>query len=157
MRQAVTFVVILGVFLAVDFHSVLAAAAEPTFHDVGLAKVDITPDYNIRLSGFAGRLTESVGVRDHIFARAMAIRASNGGEPVVLVTVDSIGVPLHVRNEVAQRLLAKKKIANERFASVCHAQPFDAGVSESVAHAVRCAGAARAAEADRALHERVDR
>ncbi|MEX0643253.1 MAG: neutral/alkaline non-lysosomal ceramidase N-terminal domain-containing protein [Pirellulales bacterium] len=92
------------------------AAPEPTDYEVGLAKVDITPDYNIRLSGFAARKTESVGVRAHIFARAMAIRANGGGESVVLVTVDSIGIPMYMRDEVARRLLAKKKLANERFA-----------------------------------------
>lgn len=96
----------------------IAAEAEPTHYEVGFARVDITPDYLIRLSGFASRKTESVGVRARIFARAMAIRAISGGEPVVLVTVDSIGIPLYMRDEVAHRLLAKKKLANERFA-VC--------------------------------------
>ena len=44
------------------------AESGPVSHEVGLAKVDITPDYNIRLSGFASRQTESVGVRERIFA-----------------------------------------------------------------------------------------
>lgn len=92
------------------------ANAEPTSHEVGLAKVDITPDFNLRLSGFAARATESVGVREPIFARAMAIRASSGGEPVVLIAVDSIGVPMFVRDEVAHRLQNKKHLANERIA-----------------------------------------
>jgi putative membrane-bound dehydrogenase-like protein len=109
---------------------IFAAEPEPAPYDVGLAKVDITPSYPIRLSGFAARLTESVGVRQHIFARAMAIRPP-GGEPVVLVTVDSIGVPMAVRDDVARRLHAKKKLANERFAvsaTHSHTTPMLAGV-----------------------------
>ena len=43
-------------------------------YQVGLAKVDITPEGPIRLSGFYVRQTESIGVREHIYARAMAIR-----------------------------------------------------------------------------------
>lgn len=92
------------------------ANAEPTSHEVGLAKVDVTPDFNLRLSGFAARAKESIGVRERIFARAMAIRVASGGEPVVLVAVDSIGVPMLVRDEVANRLKNKKHVANERFA-----------------------------------------
>ena len=114
----VKLVAVLAAFVAFDCSRVAAAAAsvQPANYEAGLAKVDITPDYNIRLSGFASRLTESVGVREHIFARAMAISTNSGRLPVVLVAVDSIGVPRYVREEVAQRLLAKRNIANERFA-----------------------------------------
>ncbi len=116
MRFAVTIAAALGALGAIQCPYVRAATVEATYHDVGLAKVDITPDYNIRLSGFASRQTESIGVRERIFARAMAIRVGGGGEPAVLVTVDSIGVPMYVRDEVAHRLLAKRKLPNERFA-----------------------------------------
>ena len=85
-------------------------------YEVGLARVDVTPQTPIRLSGFGNRLNESVGVRTPIHARAMAIRAAAGGEPVVLVTVDSLCIPAYIRDEVAQRLKAKKQLPNERFA-----------------------------------------
>ncbi len=97
---------------------IAAATPEPTDYEVGLAKVDITPETPIRLSGFASRLTESVGVREQIFARAMAVRTAAGGEPAVLVTVDSLCIPAYVRDEVAHRLKAKKNLPNERLA-VC--------------------------------------
>ena len=91
-----------------------AVAPASTGYEVGLAKVDITPEYPIRLSGFSSRQTESEGVRQRIYARAMAVRTA--GESAVLVTVDSIGIPLALRDEVAQRLQSKRKIANERLA-----------------------------------------
>jgi putative membrane-bound dehydrogenase-like protein len=110
-----------------------AAAAKPNaeIYNVGLAKVDITPNGPIRLSGFYSRQTESIGVREHIYARAMAIRDSSGGPPAVLITVDSIGVPMAVRDEVSHRLQTKKQIPNERVA-ICathsHTTPMLGGV-----------------------------
>lgn len=93
-----------------------AAESWTTDYEVGLARVDVTPDTPIRLSGFGSRLTESTGVRAPIYARAMAIQTEAGGEPVVLITVDSLCIPAYLRDEVAQRLKTKKNIANERLA-----------------------------------------
>jgi hypothetical protein len=107
-----------------------AVAKNPLDYRVGIAKVDITPEGPIRLSGFYHRQTESVGVREHIYARAMAIRNADG-KPVVLITVDSIGIPAAIRNEVSQRLATKKKLPNERLA-ICathsHTTPMISGV-----------------------------
>src|SRR6476661_5282338 len=82
----------------------LAYAAERT---AGVAAVDITPDAPIRLSGFAVRTKESEGVRQHLWAKALAI-GDGGAQSVsaVLITVDNLGVPDHVTREVAKRLQA---------------------------------------------------
>ena len=107
-----------------------AAGAYPSDYNVGLAKVDITPEGPIRLSGFYHRQTESIGVRERIHARAMAIRNPDGN-PAVLITVDSIGIPAAMRNQVAQRLASKKNLPNERLA-ICathsHTTPMLSGV-----------------------------
>ena len=59
-------------------------------YNVGVASVDITPDYPIRLNGFGNRREESAGVSERIFARALAI--SQGSQPpLVLVTLDQPG------------------------------------------------------------------
>ena len=50
----------------------MTAAAEG--YRVGVAKVDITPDYPIRLNGFGSRRAESEGVTQRIWAKALAIR-----------------------------------------------------------------------------------
>src|SRR5262245_26028697 len=84
-----------AIALAIVLATIGHAAPEPTPYEVGLARVDVTPDTPIRLSGFASRLTESTGVREHIFARAMAIRPAHGGEPAVIVTVDSLCIPAY--------------------------------------------------------------
>lgn len=86
----------------------------PSSYEVGLAKVDVTPAHPIRLSGFSSRKEPSDGVRQPIFARAMAIRAA--GEPAVLVTVDSIGIPSALRQEVARRFQAERNLDGARLA-----------------------------------------
>ena len=92
-------------------------AARETFYPVGAAQVDITPDYPIWLNGYAARQSESEGIDQHIFAQALAI----GGDKkslTILLTVDNVGVPTSVRDEVAARLAKKTGLRNERF-SLC--------------------------------------
>ena len=91
-------------------------AADPRWF-AGAAKVDITPDYPVRLSGYGSRKTEFEGVEQHIFAKALALRAGDGPFAIV-ITVDNCAVPGHVRDEVARRLKAKSGVADERIA-VC--------------------------------------
>ena len=75
-------------------------------YEVGVAKKDITPDYPVRLSGFAFRKTESEGVSQQVWTRALAI-GSDDQSPVVIVTLDNLGVRLAQVNEVAKRLADK--------------------------------------------------
>jgi hypothetical protein len=51
-----------------------AQKIEAEIYQVGVAQVDITPDYPIRLSGFGFRRTESEGVTQRIWAKALAIQ-----------------------------------------------------------------------------------
>src|SRR6266404_3705426 len=69
-----------------------AVCAEPAAmtYSTGVAKMDITPAYPVRLSGFGFRRTESEGVTQRIWARALVI---DDGEPAVLLTVDNLGLP----------------------------------------------------------------
>ena len=90
-------------------------AAQDSLYAVGAAQVDITPDYPIWLNGYAARQRESEGIDQHIFAQALAI----GGDKrslAVLITVDNVGVPAHVREAVAARLAKKTALRTERFA-----------------------------------------
>jgi putative membrane-bound dehydrogenase-like protein len=85
----------------------------PTTYAVGVAKVDITPSYPVRLSGFGFRRTESEGVTQRIWAKALAI---DDGEPAVLLTIDICGISAdHVR-DLAARLHKKNKLKPERLA-----------------------------------------
>jgi putative membrane-bound dehydrogenase-like protein len=84
---------------------------------VGAARVDITPAYPIRLTGYAVRKTESEGAEQRLWAKAMAIGSEADG-PAILITVDNCGVSALIIDKVADRLRAKKGIPRERIA-VC--------------------------------------
>jgi len=94
---------------------------------IGVARVDITPDYPVRLTGYASRTTESDGVAQRLWAKALAIGDDSGDGPAVLMMVENCGVPGTLTAEVAARLKAKTRLAPERLA-VCsthtHAGPW---------------------------------
>ena len=112
----------------------VAMANEPCDWAVGVAKVDITPDYPIRLNGFGGRRTESEGVTQRIWAKAMAI-GTDDQHPLVLITVDSLGVRLPMVEEVAARLKEKAGIDRDRVAvtfSHSHTTPKVNGATDTI-------------------------
>ncbi len=90
-----------------------AIAADPPYK-VGAAKADITPEHPIRLNGFGFRRAESEGVYDKIHARALAI--DDGKAPCVLMTVDALGIPADIYDELARRLEKKAGLKKERLA-----------------------------------------
>ncbi len=106
-------------------------AAEPI--PVGVARVDITPGYPIRLTGYAARKSESDGVLQKLWVKAIALGA--GKDATVLITVDNCGVCANVTQEVAGRLLRKAGLARERFAvasSHTHAAPCIVGFAPNI-------------------------
>src|SRR5690606_26581163 len=84
-------------------------------YSVGVAKVDVTPDYPVRLNGFGFRREESEGVGQRIWAKAMAI-SSGDGPPHVIVTLDNLGVREPMVDEVVRRLKEKTGLTRERLA-----------------------------------------
>jgi putative membrane-bound dehydrogenase-like protein len=109
-----------------------APAATPDAYAVGVAQVDITPAYPVRLSGFGFRRTESDGVTQRIWAKALAL---DDGEPAVLLTVDNLGIPTYMVQEVAQRLHKKARLRPERLAVTAthtHTAPMLKGVAPTL-------------------------
>lgn len=86
---------------------------ESAMCSVGVGKVDITPDYPIRLTGYASRQKESEGVVQRLYARALAF-GSDAEKPAVLITVENCGIPATIRDQVATRLRKKKHIDPDR-------------------------------------------
>jgi hypothetical protein len=108
----------------------LARADEPAAL-VGLARVDITPDYPVRLTGYANRKTEYEGVDQRLFAKALAI-GSDQDSPAILITVDNLGVPASMTAEVAARLEKKCGLKPERLA-ICSSHTHSAPALKVVA------------------------
>ncbi|MDZ4290282.1 MAG: neutral/alkaline non-lysosomal ceramidase N-terminal domain-containing protein, partial [Prosthecobacter sp.] len=116
-----------SLFCGPDFLRAAESGNDP--RDIGVAKVDITPEYAIRLSGYGNRREESEGVALRIWAKALAFGA-DAGEPAVLITIDNCGIPDAMRAEVASRLSAKAGIKPDRLAlcfSHTHCGPCLAG------------------------------
>ncbi len=113
---------------------VTAQDAAPDIYDVGVARVDVTPRYPIRLNGFGGRREESEGVGLPIWAKAIAI--SQGDEPpVVLVTLDSLGVRMPMVDSVAAALQERFGLPRENLALTfthSHCTPKVNGASDTI-------------------------
>ena len=109
------------------------AAGEAAFQ-VGVARIDVTPDYPIRLTGYAARKTESEGVEQRLWAKALAIGSDADG-PAILIAVDNCGVSALVIDEVAARLKSKIGLPRERIA-VCsshtHSGPWVVGFAANI-------------------------
>jgi hypothetical protein len=108
--------------------------ADEATYSVGLAKIDITPNYPIRLNGFGFRRTESEGVTQPIWAKALAI-GTDEQKPLILITIDSLGIRLPMIEEVAKRLKSKAGIERDRFVVMfthCHTTPKLKGASDTV-------------------------
>src|SRR5262245_35143460 len=95
--------------LATDPASVRPDAPEVL---VGAARVDVTPQFPIRLCGYAARDSEATSAAQPLFARALAI--GGDGELALIVAGDHAAVPAWITDEVARRL-AKRGLAPERF------------------------------------------
>ena len=98
------------------FHSSQAAQTDDSVPIlVGAAKVDITPDFPIRLTGYESRKDEATRAETRLFARALAI-GSDEQKPAVLITLELIGVGAETSTFVADALNAKHGIDRERLA-----------------------------------------
>lgn len=86
---------------------------------IGTARIDITPDYPIRMAGYASRKTESEGIAGRLWAKALAIGGDEGEGPAVLVIVDNCQLPTFALPGVAARLKAKAGVEPERFMVCC--------------------------------------
>lgn len=108
--------------------------AEPPLLSIGVARVDITPDYPVRLHGYGNRRTNNEGVAQHLFAKALALGTDRQGASL-LFTVDNLAVPGTVTDEVAARLKKRAKIDRAQIAlcsSHTHAAPMLTGVAPNI-------------------------
>jgi hypothetical protein len=97
---------------------------------IGAAKIDLTPELPIRLSGYQGRPAEATRAVTPLSARAIAIGA-DADQPAIIIAAEIIGVSDAIRAQVVQALAASHRIAPERVA-ICtthiHSGPALAGV-----------------------------
>lgn len=84
--------------------------------DVGVSRIDITPAVPMRLAGYGARKkTPSEGVMHRLEAKALAFGTDAQGASV-FITVDLLGIPGHITENLAQRLSEKAGIEPANFA-----------------------------------------
>ena len=107
------------------FLFLLTAALPAADWKAGLARIDITPEGPIWLSGYAARTHPSDGVRQKIWAKALALEDNQRGR-VVIVTVDLIAVTRWITDSVAARMEKDYRLERPRLlinASHTHTGP----------------------------------
>ncbi|MGE3822442.1 MAG: neutral/alkaline non-lysosomal ceramidase N-terminal domain-containing protein, partial [Isosphaeraceae bacterium] len=113
-----------------------ARGAEPSgpLVAVGVARIDVTPTFPVRLSGYLGRTSESNRVDQRLWVKALAIGGDDRAA-VVLVSVDNLGVGEAVVEEVAGRLHKAVGLERARFvvaSSHTHSAPCLTGVAPNI-------------------------
>src|SRR5438552_6361157 len=68
---------------------------------IGVAKVDVTPEYPIRLQGYL-RGMPSEGVEQKLWAKALAL-GKDSDHPALLITLDNCGIAEGTYKELVQR------------------------------------------------------
>jgi hypothetical protein len=76
---------------------------------VGVAKVNITPDTAIWMSGYASRNKPSEGVLQDIWAKALVIEENNKNR-IIIITADLIGLSHSISQEIIQRIISKYRL-----------------------------------------------
>jgi neutral ceramidase len=93
----------------------LICCVPPMVHGAGIqagvARVEITPREPVWMSGYASRNHPSTGVRQALWAKALALD-SGEHRPMVIVATDLVGLPAEVADEVAAR--AQRQFGIER-------------------------------------------
>jgi Neutral/alkaline non-lysosomal ceramidase, N-terminal len=85
----------------------------------GIAKINITPDFPVKMAGYGGRKGMSSGVHDSLYVRAVVFE--NNGKRLVLVSSDLCGYKTSVYNEVRKSIHDELNIEqDELFLSVTH-------------------------------------
>ncbi len=79
----------------------------------GFARVEITPEEPVRLSGYASREQPFDGIEQRLWARAMAVRNPDGTLHV-LIGADTIGIPGELGAQIARRISAEQGVSRER-------------------------------------------
>jgi hypothetical protein len=92
-------------------------AAEPTWQ-AGFAKVAITPDQPMWMSGYAARTAPAEGKETDLWAKAAVLRDARGNK-LVLVTLDLVGIDRDLSQTVCKLIQDKHRVPREAIILSC--------------------------------------
>ena len=81
---------------------IASLAAEKQWH-AGVARVNISPELPIWLSGYGGRNKPAATKHDDLWAKALVIE-DGAGHRAVVVTIDVVGIPRELSQDVCNRV-----------------------------------------------------
>lgn len=126
MNMLCAVISLVAVSLPVKFSFAQLSSNDRLMIAAGIASVDITPRFPIRMAGYAARLsTEADSILQPISAKALAL-GSDEQHPSVMITVDLVGIPWRITKNVVDYLSKEKGIDPAQiaiFASHTHGGP----------------------------------
>ena len=111
-------------------------ATPPLSIDVGIARINVTPKYPIRLNGYENRTLESTGIKQPLWVKALVI-GNDQQKPVLLLTIDACAIPASLVESVASDLNQEFGLPRERFVicySHSHSTPVLTGTAPFLFH-----------------------
>jgi neutral ceramidase len=84
----------------------------------GAAKINITPDHNMWMAGYAARTKPAEGKMTDLWAKALVLEDATG-KRVVLVTLDLVGIERGLSAPLAEKLAKKYQLDRSQIALNC--------------------------------------
>ena len=88
------------------FLSLSESAAANERIEIGVSRIDITPTYPVRLTGYGNRINVFDGIEQKLWAKALVLH-QKGKPPMVRVTLDLVGFPGFFTDALYARLVQK--------------------------------------------------
>jgi neutral ceramidase len=118
MDNRIAFHAILGLLLALC--QLVPAVSDDRLWKAGVARVNISPELPIWLSGYGGRNKPAQDKLDELWAKAIVLEDADGRR-AVLVTMDLVGIDRELSREVCRRIEERFKLPRSAIAlSVSH-------------------------------------
>src|SRR5436305_1682799 len=96
------------------------AVADDAGWQAGFAKVAITPEQSMWMSGYGARTAPSEGKETDLWAKSAVLKDA-GGHTIVLVTLDLVGIDRGTSQAVCKLIQGKYRVPREAVAlSVSH-------------------------------------
>jgi hypothetical protein len=113
--RVLTQLLLIVVAIGMLFWNADSAIAEDPAWRAGVARVNITPDLPIWLSGYGDRNRPAAEKLDDLWAKALVLEDSSGNR-AVLVTLDLVGVNRELSRTICQRIDEKYRIPRANIA-----------------------------------------
>jgi neutral/alkaline ceramidase-like enzyme len=106
-----TFLAALALASLLPYATVLPEPSDASWQ-VGVARINITPEQLMWMSGYASRTKPAEGKVHDLWAKALAIQDAKG-QRVVLITMDLVGIPRELSVSVCEELKVKHRLPRE--------------------------------------------